>query len=158
MRGSIKNRKYFVFLPLLILICCFSFRAQALTFKGLDGLVVYLAKAPTLGKDAYLVKIEGVDNDWADKVFKVEKESSADGARYILSYEIELSSGIQQKNYYLLTPTSGVLYKGSYLDAYQLYLPGYRNEPFIIRLDPDASDNSAELLESYQKVPFSPSP
>jgi hypothetical protein len=142
----------------VVLIGLTSVKAHAITFLGLDGLKVELAAAPDLGDNVYLIRVVGVESKWADKVFAVEKVSASGGDRYKFTYEIELSSGPQEKQYYLLTSAGGILYEGSYVDAYNLYLPENRNEPLVVRLDPDAGSVSVDLKESYAAAPYAPKP
>ena len=149
-------RRFSIFVAVLF-VCLFAFHApvSAVTLKGVDGVLVQFYKAKDLGEDQYLMKITGVDHEWADKAFVVTKRKGSNYTIYFLSYDVELSSGMKTYTHDILVSAGNVLKDGSLLDRYELKL-SKDDDALVLWLDPDAENYSDVLKQEFAEQPFKP--
>lgn len=105
------------------------------------------------------VLIEGV-SPWANKVFKVNKETKRDGESFSLSFDyiLDLTSGKMKKTYTPVVSDGEMLFQGSMVKKIKLFFPGKARDGVTFRYDLVLSQNSQQLDLSgkYKKNPFTP--
>lgn len=135
--------------------------AGVIAYSGDAGEKLYIESAPLLGKDAYLVKLEGVSSDWSGKIIKLKKESGFDD-RYSFDYSYELSGGIQHRTYNMITSAGFELIDGTRVKKIEVAYKGMSDLRSGLKLNHDrklteASQN-INLAAEYKKSPYKPDP
>ncbi len=151
-----KYMRYFVILCATFLSV--AAEASVVAFSGEGAERLYIESASALGKDVYLVKFEGIESPWAGKVIKTVRENRHNGERYGFTYDLELSSGVQKRDYNILVEAGKTLKNGSLLRQMDLYYPGAGQKPPRLVYDESLSKQSQKigLAAEYKKSPYKP--
>lgn len=133
-------------------------QASVVAFSGEGAEKLFIESASSLGKDVYLVKFEGIESPWAGKVIKTVRESRHNGERYGFTYDLELSSGVQKRDYNILVEAGKTLKNGSLVRQMDLYYPGAGQKPPRLVYDEALSKQSQKvgLAAEYKKSPYKP--
>lgn len=148
-------------LVLVLSLVSFPVFAGVTAYSGDAGEKMFLEAAPALGKDAYLIKFEGVDSPWNDKVILVKRKiDSRQDERFSFDYDLELSSGIQKKNYEILTQAGFELIEGSRVKKVELHYQGTKARVASVKLNQDRkltdASQKVDLVAAHKKAPFKP--
>ena len=133
--------------------------AGVLVYTGLSSEKLTIEDAPKVGKDVAMVKFEGVESPWADKVIQTKREGNPNGDRYSFEYDLELSSGVKKRTYTLVVGAGYELKNGSRLKKIELFYPDMPNhKPIELVYDEALSKSSqkADLIGQFKKSPFKP--
>ncbi len=143
------------FVTFFVLSIC---KASVIAFSGEGSEKLFIESASDLGKDVYLLKFEGIDSPWAGKVIKTTREVRPSGERYGFTYDLELSSGVQQKSYNILVEAGKTLKNGSMLRQMDLYHPKAGQKAPRLVYDEALSKQSQKLglVAEYKKTPYKP--
>lgn len=137
--------------------------AGVAAYSGDSGEKMFIESAPSLGKEMFLLKFEGPESDWAGKVIKVKRQIIGSGdERFSFDYDLELSSGIQHKNYTIVTEGGYELIDGSRVKKVEIYYNGMADHRKGLKLNQDRKLTEASqkinLAAEYKKSPFKPDP
>jgi hypothetical protein len=124
--------------------------AAVKAYTGDASETLLVEDAPELGKSVALIKFTGISSAWAGKVIRTSRAESPGGDTFSFEYEVELSSGKQQRRYTILVEAGN----GKCAD---LYLPE-KQKPLRFRHDRWLTERSQEagLPVEYRKSPFKP--
>lgn len=137
----------------VLMLAFVSIASQARTFvyNGNSDDVVVLEEAPSLGKDIYLMEIKGIEHAWADKVFKVKRKVNAGREQFSFDYKVELSSGVQNKNYTVVAEKGKTLINGSLIKQIELQMDLAEAETLNHSAEESKKAVKGALLEKFQK-------
>lgn len=135
--------------------------AGVAAYSGDSGEKLFLESAPALGKEAYLLKFEGVDSPWNNKVILVKRKvDSRQDERFSFDYDLELSSGVQKKNYEIVTQAGFELIEGSRVKKIELHFQGTTKKVNSVKLNQDRkltdASQKVDLVAAHKKAPFKP--
>jgi hypothetical protein len=135
--------------------------AGVAAYSGESGEKVFIEAAPSLGKEAYLLKFEGPDSPWAGKVIQVKRTATSGGdERFAFDYDLELSDGVHKRTYQIVTEGGYGLIEGSRVRQIKLFYQGTPRMPNGLKLSHDRKLTEASqkinLLAEHKKSPFKP--
>lgn len=132
--------------------------ASVLAFSGEGAEKLFIESASALGKNVFLVKFEGIESPWAGKVIKTVRETRHNGERYGFTYDLELSSGVQKRDYNILVEAGKTMKNGSLVRQMELYHPGAGKKAPRLVYDAALSQQSQKigLAAEYKKSPYQP--
>lgn len=147
----------FSFAVLLIGLGASSAIAGVEAYSGLSSEKLFIESASKLGKETFLVKFEGIESDWAEKVIATKREKTSRGDRFGFEYDLELSSGIQKRHYNILVEAGKTMKNGSLVRQMDLYTPGSK-DPLRLTYDEALTKSSqgVNLAEQHKKSPYKP--
>lgn len=133
-------------------------QASVIAFTGEGSEKLFIESASQLGKDVYIVKFEGIDSPWAGKAIKTTREVRHNGERYGFTYDLELSSGVQQRSYNILVEAGKTMKNGSLVRQMDLYHPKAGQKAPRLVYDEALSKQSQKLglVAEFQKTPYKP--
>jgi hypothetical protein len=135
--------------------------AGVAAFSGDSGEKLFIEAAPSLGKDAYLLKFEGPKSPWAGKVIQVKRTTNGSGdERFSFEYDLELSAGVQKRTYTVVTDAGFELIEGSRVKKVELHYEGMPDKRKGLPLNQDRKLTEASqkinLLAQHKKSSFKP--
>jgi hypothetical protein len=132
--------------------------AGTVAYTGASDEKLFIQEATKLGKNVFLIKFQGIESKWSDKVIKTTRTTSPIGDRYSFEYNLELSSGVQKKSYQIVVSNGYELKNGSRVPKIQLFTQEMPNQkPYELDYDGALTKASgADLISEYNKSPFVP--
>ncbi len=143
----------------IILVISFNAFSGTEAFLSPSQQKLFIEEGMKSEKDVFYVKFTGVKSAWNEKVFKVKKTArSSELAIFSFDYKLELSSGIQERTYQLVTEEGKALVNGSMVKRVKLWNPEFGRDgiEFIFDTDLTKSSQDLKLEEAGKKKPFVP--
>ncbi len=142
----------------------FAFTALLLTQSVFAGVSAYSGKSGQKlfieegDKGAFFVKFTGVKTPWENKVIKTERTGKEEKYRYSFGYKLELSNGVHDRTYTMITEARSTLVAGSIVEQISLYTPENSRDGVTLTWDKDLTEKSQDLKlsDEHKKKPFTP--
>ncbi len=141
----------------------FAMTLLSLSFSAFSGVEAYSGTAgQTLlieegDKGTYFVKFTGVKSPWENKVIKAKKDATT-GNHYQFGYKLELSNGVHDRTYNIVTEDGQTLVAGSIVKKVRLWTQESGRDGVSFTWDKELTVKSQEvkLAEENKKKPFTP--
>lgn len=133
--------------------------SDVVAYKSEGEKKLFIESAPQLGKNTYLLKFEGFQSPWSNKVIKTLSRLEGKSTRYYFSYDLELSSGLEKRDYVIVVELlEKTLQSGSLVKQIELHFPGVDKNPPKLIYDDALSNKSQkiDLAHQYKLEPFRP--
>ncbi len=132
-------------------------QAGVAAFGGEAGEKLFIQDAPKLGKNAALVKFEGIESPWAGKVIRVDRTKLSGGERYAFEYDLGLSGPKQMRQWQIVVESGSKLVKGTQSRKMELYIQGKQGPTVVVHdMDLTAASQKLDLIAEHKKTPFKP--
>lgn len=140
---------------LLALTFSVSVLAGVSVYSGTAGEKLFIEE----GADgAFYLKFTGVKSAWADKVIKTRRTGKQDNYRYTFDYKLELSNGVHDRSYTMVTDESPTLVAGTIVPRVGLHHQEKARDGIKLSWDKELTSSSQAIkLESeFKKKPYTP--
>ena len=109
------------------------------------------------GKGTYFVKFSGTESPWKEKVIKTKRDGTTSN-HYQFDYKLELSSGVHDRTYTLVTQEGEALVSGSLVKRVKLWTQEKAKDGTVLKWDKKLTEESQklDLAGEFKKKPFSP--
>ncbi len=123
-------------------------------YSGTGGQILLIEEGD---KSAYFVKFSGVKSPWENKVIKTKRDATT-GNHYKFDYKLELSSGVHDRTYTLVTEEGQTLVAGSIVKRVKLWNQENARDGVAFTWDKEltAKSQDVKLAEDFKKKPFAP--
>ena len=141
----------------------FSVLAQAeiMVFTGDAGQKLTMEKSTEIHRDTWVVKLEGVESEWAGKPILVavqKSEGSDDG--YVIDWKKKVDGKTDWGKYRMIIPGNGTLVNGTITKTMDVYYKGGdHNNPLVVTYNKEATAAAKSgLVKECQAKCFQPVP